>query len=96
LFTDVARELGASLAKFVTKMRLETAKPMLTDGEKSVEISDECGVGSVDSMQAPFGQNSGRERPFLRQHFQRQKARTDRFHPSSNRGLYITSRSRGF
>ena len=47
-----AREFGSTPAKFVTKMRVETAKRLLIDSERSLEkIAAECGFGSVDSMQ---------------------------------------------
>jgi transcriptional regulator GlxA family with amidase domain len=55
------RELGSTPAKFVAKMRVETAKRLLTDSEKSMEtIAAECGFGSVDSMQRSFRQETGR------------------------------------
>jgi transcriptional regulator GlxA family with amidase domain len=56
-----AREFGSSPVKFVTKMRLETAKRLLMDSEKSIdEIAAECGFGSVDTMQRSFRQETGR------------------------------------
>jgi transcriptional regulator GlxA family with amidase domain len=56
-----AREFGSSPAKFVTKMRVETAKRLLEDSDKgSEQIASECGFGSVDSMQRAFRQETGR------------------------------------
>ena len=56
-----AREFGSTPAKFVTRMRVETAKRMLIDSYKSMEtIADECGFGSVDSMQRAFRQETGK------------------------------------
>ena len=56
-----AREFGSTPAKFVTKMRVETAKRLLADSEKPLEkIAAECGFGSVDTMQRAFRQETGR------------------------------------
>lgn len=56
-----AREFGSTPARFVAKMRVETAKRLLTDSEKSIEtIAAECGFGSVDSMQRVFRQETHR------------------------------------
>lgn len=56
-----AREFGSSPAKFVTKMRLDTAKRMLMDTEKAMEeIAAQCGFGSVDTMQRAFRHGTGR------------------------------------
>lgn len=55
-----AREFGSTPAKFVTIMRVETAKRLLIDSERSLEkIAAECGFGSVDSMQRAFRQETG-------------------------------------
>jgi transcriptional regulator GlxA family with amidase domain len=56
-----AREFGSTPAKFVTKMRVETAKRLLADSEKPLEkIAAECGFGSLDTMQRAFRQETGR------------------------------------
>ncbi|MBV8513913.1 MAG: GlxA family transcriptional regulator [Acidobacteria bacterium] len=56
-----AREFGSTPAKFVLSMRVQSAKRMLTDSDKSMEtIASECGFGSVDSMQRAFRQQTGR------------------------------------
>lgn len=50
-----AREFGSTPAKFVARLRVETAKRLLEDSEKSMEqVAVECGFGSVDSMQRNF------------------------------------------
>jgi len=55
------REFGSTPAKFVSKMRFETAKRLLADSEKPLDkIATECGFGSVDSMQRAFRQETGR------------------------------------
>jgi transcriptional regulator GlxA family with amidase domain len=62
-----AREFGATPAKFVTKMRVETAKRLLIDSERSLEqIAAACGFGSVDSMQRAFRQETGQTPGALR------------------------------
>jgi transcriptional regulator GlxA family with amidase domain len=56
-----AQEFGSTPAKFVNKMRFETAKRLLADSEKPLDrIAAECGFGSVDSMQRAFWQETGR------------------------------------
>ena len=56
-----AREFGSTPAKFVARMRVETAKRLLEDSEKGIEqIAAECGFGSVDSMQRTFRQQTDR------------------------------------
>ena len=56
-----AREFGSTPGRFVARMRIETAKRLLTDSEKRIEtIANECGFGSVDSMQRAFRQETGR------------------------------------
>lgn len=56
-----AREFGSSPAKFVARLRVETAKRLLEDSEKSMEqVAVECGFGSVDSMQRSFRQQTDR------------------------------------
>ncbi len=56
-----AREFGSTPNKFIAKMRVETAKRMLADSDKSMdEIAAECGFGSVDSMQRAFRHETGR------------------------------------
>jgi len=55
------REFGSTPAKFVVRLRVETAKRLLEDSEKSMEqIAAECGFGSVDSMQRNFRQQTDR------------------------------------
>ena len=56
-----AREFGSTPAKFVARLRVETAKRLLEDSEKSMEqVAVECGFGSVDSMQRNFRQETDR------------------------------------
>jgi transcriptional regulator GlxA family with amidase domain len=56
-----AQEFGSTPARFVTKMRVETAKRLLADSEKHLEqIAAQCGFGSLDSMQRAFRQETGR------------------------------------
>ena len=56
-----AREFGSTPAKFVARLRLETAKRLLQDSEKGLkQIAAECGFGSVDSMQRIFHQQTNR------------------------------------
>lgn len=56
-----AREFGSTPAKFVTKVRVETAKRLLVDSEKTLDqIAAECGFGSLDSMQRAFRQETGK------------------------------------
>ena len=56
-----AREFGSTPAKFVARLRVETAKRLLEDSEKGMEqIAVECGFGSVDSMQRTFRQETAR------------------------------------
>ena len=62
-----AREFGSTPAKFIAKMRVETAKRLLTDSERSLEkIAEECGFGSLDSMQRVFRQETGKAPGALR------------------------------
>jgi transcriptional regulator GlxA family with amidase domain len=56
-----AREFGSTPAKFVTRLRVETAKRLLEDSQKSMEqVAVECGFGSVDSMQRNFREQTDR------------------------------------
>lgn len=56
-----AREFGSTPAKFVARLRVETAKRLLADSEKSMEqVAVECGFGSVDSMQRNFREQTDR------------------------------------
>lgn len=56
-----AQEFGSTPAKFVAKLRVETAKRQLEDSGKGVEqIAAECGFGSADSLQRAFRQETGR------------------------------------
>jgi transcriptional regulator GlxA family with amidase domain len=56
-----AREFGSTPAKFVARLRVETAKRLLEDSEKSMEqVAVECGFGSVDSMQRNFREQTDR------------------------------------
>ena len=56
-----ARELGSTPAKFISKLRVETAKRLLEDsGKGSEQIASECGFGSVDSMRRAFRKHTGR------------------------------------
>jgi transcriptional regulator GlxA family with amidase domain len=56
-----AREFGSTPAKFVARLRVETAKRLLEDSDKSMEqVAVECGFGSVDSMQRNFRQQTDR------------------------------------
>lgn len=55
-----AHEFGSTPAKFVAGLRVETAKRLLEDSDKSEPtIAAECGFGSVDSMQRAFRQQAG-------------------------------------
>ena len=55
------REFGSTPAKFVARLRVETAKRLLEDSEKSMEqVAVECGFGSVDSMRRNFREQTDR------------------------------------
>jgi transcriptional regulator GlxA family with amidase domain len=55
------REFGSTPAKFVARVRVETARHLLEDSEKGLkEIAAECGFGSVDSMERAFQQETGK------------------------------------
>ncbi len=55
-----AHEFGSTPARFVASLRVETAKRLLQDSDKSEPvIAAECGFGSVDSMQRAFRQQAG-------------------------------------
>jgi transcriptional regulator GlxA family with amidase domain len=56
-----AREFKSTPAKFIARLRVETAKRLLEDSAKGSErIAAECGFGSVDSMQRAFRQQTGK------------------------------------
>jgi len=56
-----AREFESTPAKFIARLRVETAKRLLEDsGKGSERIAAECGFGSVDSMQRAFRLQTGK------------------------------------
>jgi transcriptional regulator GlxA family with amidase domain len=56
-----AREFASTPARFIARLRVETAKRLLEDSEKgSEQIAAECGFGSADSMQRAFRQETDR------------------------------------
>jgi len=55
------RELGSTPAKYVARVRVETARRLVEDSEKGLkEIAAECGFGSVDSMERAFRLETGK------------------------------------
>jgi transcriptional regulator GlxA family with amidase domain len=49
------RETGVTPAKYLEKLRLETARRRLEESNLTMEeISGECGLGSADSMRRVF------------------------------------------
>ena len=56
-----AREFSSTPAKFVARLRVETAKRLLDDSDKTMEqVAVECGFGSVDSIERAFRQQTDR------------------------------------
>lgn len=56
-------EFGTTLARFVTTLRAETARRLLEDSDRSRQaVAEECGFGSVDTMERALMRSSNRPR----------------------------------
>lgn len=64
------REVGVTPASFVENARLEGARRMLEESEKSLDqIAEACGLGSADSLRRVFKRRFGTSAKEYRDHF---------------------------
>jgi transcriptional regulator GlxA family with amidase domain len=71
-----SREMHITPAKFVERLRVETARRRLEETERGLkEIAHECGFGSAAAMRSVFQRLVGTSPGQYRQHFRSPRAR---------------------